>query len=405
MGLLDSIKFSTGDPEKDAQLNRGLIAAGLQLMQARGRLFPAIGQAGMMGLQAADQTRQQQMQAQEQAQRRQMMGLQIGQAQREAELARLPQQFYKPGGVVGADGTDAGAGMGGGQQQESQFDMPGYIQKLMAMAPQQALQLKAMLQKPAVQPLVSKPGDVARDPNTGAVLWQNPQEAKPGDIPNDIQLYEYAKKQGFQGTFEQWDIARRRAAATNISNAPYAGVERVIDADGKVRLVQPGSRPGQAPQMVIDPTTGKPAEAAPSGGGAKVPAEIQRMNAAADTMATLLGDYEAWLKANNPRDAAVQMNPAMRAQAQARMKNIQLQFKELQALGALAGPDLALMEAALTDPFTWRGAMYGREGLMGQIGEARRLIDVRRKAMAAQSGTAPGGAASSPDTDPLGLRK
>ncbi len=150
MGLLDSIKFSTGDPEKDAQLNRGLIAAGLQLMQARGRLFPAIGQAGMMGLQAADQTRQQQMQAQEQAQRRQMMGLQIGQAQREAQIAALPGQFYRaPSQPV----TDATGGMETAVEAPNNasgpggFDLAGYMNALRGMDFGKYLQTAAAMKK------------------------------------------------------------------------------------------------------------------------------------------------------------------------------------------------------------------------------------------------------------------
>lgn len=184
MGLLDSLKFSTGDPEKDAQLNRGLLQMGLQLMQSRGRLFPALGQAGMVGLQAADQTRQMQQQQRESEQMRQMRQLQIGQAQRDAQLAALPGQFYRAPSSPAMDATGGmetavenpnnASGPGG-------FDMAGYIQALKGMAPTQAMQLEAMMAKPAVQPVVSKPGDVARDPKTGAILWQNPQEAKPGD--------------------------------------------------------------------------------------------------------------------------------------------------------------------------------------------------------------------------------
>jgi hypothetical protein len=71
---------------------------------------------------------------------------------------------------------------------------------------------------------------------------------------------------------------------------------------------------------------------------------------------------------------------------QSLMKNIQLQLKELQALGALAGPDLAIMEAALSDPFTMRGAYYGQQGLLAQIARARQLIDARKAATAANVG-------------------
>lgn len=107
----------------------------------------------------------------------QMQRLQLGQAQRESDLATLPGQFATPAGVAGADGTDAGAGMGGGTPTPAGFDMQGYAQALMAKDPRQGLALQQALQKPAAPPLVSKPGDVARDPKTGAILWHNPEAA------------------------------------------------------------------------------------------------------------------------------------------------------------------------------------------------------------------------------------
>lgn len=46
-------------------------------------------------------------------------------------------------------------------------------------------------------------------------------EAYKGDkgpkLPAAVQEYEYAKAQGYGGTFEQWDTARKRAGATNVS--------------------------------------------------------------------------------------------------------------------------------------------------------------------------------------------
>jgi hypothetical protein len=85
------------------------------------------------------------------------------------------------------------------------------------------------------------------------------------------------------------------------------------------------------------------------------------------------------------------------------MPGSQLQFKEVQALGALAGPDLAIMEAAITDPFTLRGAYYGKDGLLGQIKQSRRLLMQRKQATDLNikgSGNTPPAAV---DADPLGL--
>lgn len=181
-------------------------------------------------------------------------------------------------------------------------------------------------------------------------------------------------------------------AATAISYGSPVPVEL---GGGGIGYVQPANRPGAAPQMMLDPLTNKPFTKPKDTGNR--PAELQRMDLAGKTMAQLLNDYETFISANNPRDPMVSMNPTKRAQMESLHKNIQLQYKELQALGALAGPDLAIMEAALSDPFSVKGAYYGKDGLKAQIKQARKLIELR---------TAPNPTGNpSDDSDPLGLRR
>jgi hypothetical protein len=207
----------------------------------------------------------------------------------------------------------------------------------------------------------------------------------------------------FEPGSAQWRVlndalmkATTHAPGVQVSyGAPVAGV----NDKGESVFFRPPKN-GGAPEIM---TGVKPA---PQNRDVKLPAEMQRMNVAADSMVALLDDYEGWLKKNNPRDPATQMSSAKRADMQALMKNLQLQYKELAALGALTGPDLQLMEQALSDPFTLRGAYYGADGLLSQIKQARKLVDVRRKAIATSQGK-PDGAAppAAADTDPLGLRK
>ena len=183
-------------------------------------------------------------------------------------------------------------------------------------------------------------------------------------------------------------------AATAISyGAPVIGVN---PKTGEPELYRPDNKGGMSETGIKPP---------PQNRDTKMPAEIQRMNIAADTMDKMLNDYEAMLGKYNPRDPLVQGNPTIRAEFQSLMKGIQLQFKEVQALGALAGPDLGIMEAAITDPFTFKGAFYGKDGLMAQIKQGRNLLKTRREAIVKNTGqpTPPG--AAPPDSDPLGLRK
>lgn len=190
--------------------------------------------------------------------------------------------------------------------------------------------------------------------------------------------------------------ARRQVAAAGVQQQPIQLVQTPQGYGAVPTRIRPGASsvdllpvndPSQAPRPAGAPAAQPRAQAAPAGGN-KLPAEIQRMNIAADTMTKLLGDYEGLVRQNNPRDPTVQANPALRADMQSLMKNIQLQFKELQALGALSGPDLAIMESALTDPFTFRGALYGKEGLLNQIRRSRELIAARRQATTDNTGAA-----------------
>ena len=38
-----------------------------------------------------------------------------------------------------------------------------------------------------------------------------------GDSTNDIQEYQFARTQGYPGTFNDWDLSRKKAGATNLS--------------------------------------------------------------------------------------------------------------------------------------------------------------------------------------------
>ncbi len=174
--------------------------------------------------------------------------------------------------------------------------------------------------------------------------------------------------------------------------SPVAGV----DAGGNPVFFQP-SKDGTTPPAIVQGV--KPA---PQNRDTKLPAELQRMQIAGDTMSSLLDDYEGLLDKHNPRNPLTQMNPTARADIQAVKRNLELQFKELQALGALAGPDIEIMRQALADPFSFDGAFYGTGGLKAQVKRARELVQKRRDAVNASQGKP---ADQQPQTlDPLGIR-
>jgi hypothetical protein len=109
-------------------------------------------------------------------------------------------------------------------------------------------QMEQMRQKAIPQPTIAGPGAIARD-QAGNILWQNPDKpAAPDKPPSAVQEFEFAKSQGFKGSFEQWkkEIARAGASSTNVSyGAPVAGV----DEKGNPLFFQP-DRKGGAPAIV-----------------------------------------------------------------------------------------------------------------------------------------------------------
>lgn len=86
---------------------------------------------------------------------------------------------------------------------------------------------------------------VARDPSLlRSVL---PQLMGTAGQTNDIKEYEYAKRQGFKGTLDQW-MAQKRAGAGEYSLTPVYGT----NDKGETVLVQPG-KSGTAIQTVLPP--------------------------------------------------------------------------------------------------------------------------------------------------------
>lgn len=90
------------------------------------------------------------------------------------------------------------------------------------------------------------------DPNTYQPVYQAPQ--KPQAQPADVQEYEYARSQGYKGSFTDFQTEMRRAGATSVNVGP----------DGKMGQVPPGTvavpDPTQPSGFRLVPMGGSPAE-------------------------------------------------------------------------------------------------------------------------------------------------
>lgn len=103
-----------------------------------------------------------------------------------------------------------------------------------------------LVMKPKPERKLTVVGKTALDSATGQPVYSEP--TAPDKPPSAVQEYEYAKSQGYAGSFTEWknQNAKAGAASTSVSyGAPIAGV----DANGNPVFFQPDKK-GGAPAIV-----------------------------------------------------------------------------------------------------------------------------------------------------------
>lgn len=242
-GLLDRWGKWTGDPDKDAAIGQGLLATGMSLMGSRGSFGESLGRAGMAGMgqfrDVMEQTRTNKQRDLQLKMMEQQMAAQEAERQRRAHLASLPQQFRKSdnpaeilaGGQPNKAGTDF-AGLADAYAGEGEFGMASNVRNY-AAPPKRDLR---------------EVGGTLFDVDANKPIYTAPKEKS---APAAVQEYEYARSQGYKGSFDQWEHSRRRAGASNNStNVTYGAPVAGIGPDGQPVFFQPGNRPGAPPQIV-----------------------------------------------------------------------------------------------------------------------------------------------------------
>ena len=167
---------------------------------------------------------------QHQAMQQQLMQAQVGEMtsqtqQRQAQaaqLARLAQQEDEFRRLIPSPqmtSSQAALAPGGGPTVAN-------AQRQQPVDPMQQLQYDAMRlgqikpmdflnsQRKDSTPIKLEAGATLYDPATRSALFTAPQ--KPGELPSAVREYEYARGQGYQGSFQQFETERRKAGATNI---------------------------------------------------------------------------------------------------------------------------------------------------------------------------------------------
>lgn len=115
------------------------------------------------------------------------------------------------------------------------FDMSGYVNRVMQIDPTKGIGLQQAMQKDDT-PIPVAPGASLYSKKQNRVLFTAPDKA--GKLPAEVQAYEYARGQGYQGTYEQWDRERKRAGAVKVEvpiNMGQKGLDNELSLHSKWR--------------------------------------------------------------------------------------------------------------------------------------------------------------------------
>jgi hypothetical protein len=241
-GLLDGFSAFVKTPE-----GQGLLSAAFGGLAGarRGAPLNSIGMAGMAGLQGYSGAQDREKQLAEAAQMQKYRDMQQQQMQMQIEAAKRDQgktaaidalipQFYKPGqpaqpGAAAIPGLTPIDSMLPKDMQigtperpaipavAPSFDMQGFAQGVMGVDPLKGFgYLQAMAKDDA--PVKLAPGEQMFSGKASGYKPLLSVPAKEAAKPSAIQEYEYAKEQGYPGSFEQFQTSQKRAGATNITN-------------------------------------------------------------------------------------------------------------------------------------------------------------------------------------------
>jgi hypothetical protein len=197
-----------------------------------GALGPALGRGAQQGMQQTQQWQQLQNQ-------NKLSDLNVKKAQMELDQAAKAEQARQK-----ALNALRGVGVFQGPYKDANeaVKAPNLDDALLELDP--AAYIKRKTEKS--DPIKLGKGERLIDPLTnkeiiGAAATQE-------DLPSSVQEYNFAKEQGFKGSFMDFELAKKRAGASNTTvsyGAPVAGV----DASGNPIFFQP-SKDGGAPSII-----------------------------------------------------------------------------------------------------------------------------------------------------------
>lgn len=201
----------------------GLLSLGLRLLSTPGKFGQALGTAGLGAMGDMEQAKQAQAMAQQRLMQQEMQRMQLEtikrqQAEQDKQRAAVDQfraQIPSPLGAANAQAAQSGAPLGTMAAAAAQPKID--PQELMMYQAMQAGLLSPLDYVKAKQkdntPIKLGAGETLLQPGTYKPLFTNPKEDA---LPSSVREYQFAQGQGYQGTFEQFQTAQKKAGATNI---------------------------------------------------------------------------------------------------------------------------------------------------------------------------------------------
>ena len=372
-GLLGGGNWSAEPGQNDA-IRKALLTTGLSLLSARGgqNFGQSLGQAGLQGLDAYGGALQQNRQNQMQDFQFQQMK---DQAARQKQMQALPGQFMQqPTLPATMDNRDVG--QAGEQQLTPTLNRTAYGHALEVLDPMAGLQYQAATRKEVPQPIKLGDGDVLLDPSTYKPVASNPKpvaDNTPTELRTLKQVYGEGSPQYIKAAAALVQQMTTHSPPVKIEN--YGSPVPIMNADGTVGYAQPSNKGGAAVPM-IGPD-GKPM-VKPQEPKA-MPVEFNKSVTGLKELTNGLQSYEATLKEKGGANPLAMGEK--RAALQGAYTSLQMGLKNAFELGALAGPDLGLLQGMLVDPTSPRAMMLGDKGLAAQIESAREYIRNRGRAV------------------------
>jgi hypothetical protein len=225
-GLLSLFGQTTGDPNRDAAVNQGLLQAGLAMLQGKGNFGQVLGQGGQAGVQGYQSAQDRQFQANQQEQQKKKWQQEQEALQRQRAMQELAKKYYLTPEQASLQNGKGPTLENAAKIGSPSFDFEGYANALAQYDPVGAMELRQRMAKPTRKLTTVGPGGSLVDEANGQVVYSAPAK---DDAPSAIKEYQFAVGQGYKGSFADWDQARRKAGASSVSvNTGQKGLDNTL---------------------------------------------------------------------------------------------------------------------------------------------------------------------------------